>query len=283
MEKYKRLDAAMDSYYNDPNQFGGASSKKTDTDRVARLGALFDKYKGLFSTIATFPYPLSDILYLYTCDYIALVDDPDGDEIAIDGTLKWCDDLSVDPEDVALLAIAYELKSPSMGSWTRKGWVDGWRSLGQDTIDGMRTTLVQLSQKLASDSRYFQQIYAYTFDFARSEGQRSLGVDDAQGFWGLLIPHGLSGGALSHMLSDDDGDDVMVGDEEGWKPEYTDWWFEFLHEKGGKGISKDTWMMFLDFVRAIDANFEKYDETAAWPSTIDDFVAWAREKRASEQ
>lgn len=74
MEKYKRLDAAMDSYYNDPNQFGGASSKKTDTDRVARLGALFDKYKGLFSTIATFPYPRSDILYLYTCDYIALVD-----------------------------------------------------------------------------------------------------------------------------------------------------------------------------------------------------------------
>lgn len=35
----------------------------------------------------------------------------------------------------------------------------------------------------------------------------------------------------------------MATDEEGWKPEYTDWWFEFLREKGGKGVSKDTWQM----------------------------------------
>ena len=35
----------------------------------------------------------------------------------------------------------------------------------------------------------------------------------------------------------------MATDEEGWKSEYTDWWFEFLREKGGKGVSKDTWQM----------------------------------------
>ena len=76
----------------------------------------------------------------------------------------------------------------------------------------------------------------------------------AQGFWGLLIPHGLQGGALSHLarppMSDDedDDDDAMMGvDEVGWREEYTDWWFEFLTEKGGKGVSKDTWQM----VRAI--------------------------------
>ena len=58
----------------------------------------------------------------------------------------------------------------------------------------------------------------------------------------------------------------------------------------------------MEFVRTIDSRFEKYDETgkkknhlhsllliviiltqslqliAAWPSTIDDFVAWARKK-----
>ena len=56
--------------------------------------------------------------------------DQDEDEIKIDGTLKWCEHLGVNPEDVVLLAIAYELKSMSMGTWTRAGWVDGWRSLG---------------------------------------------------------------------------------------------------------------------------------------------------------
>ena len=56
--------------------------------------------------------------------------DSDGDDITVDGTIKLCEDLSVNPEDVVLLAVAYELKSPSMGEWSRKGWTDGWKQLG---------------------------------------------------------------------------------------------------------------------------------------------------------
>lgn len=56
--------------------------------------------------------------------------EPDGDDITIDGTIKLCEDLGVDPEDVVLLAVAYELKSPAMGQWTRKGWTEGWKALG---------------------------------------------------------------------------------------------------------------------------------------------------------
>ncbi len=59
-----------------------------------------------------------------------LLADADGEDITVDGTIKLCEDLGVDPEDVVLLAVAYELKSPSMGQWQRKGWVDGWKSLG---------------------------------------------------------------------------------------------------------------------------------------------------------
>lgn len=56
--------------------------------------------------------------------------EPEGEDITIDGTIKLCEDLDVNPEDVVLLAIAYELKSPSMGVWTKKGWVEGWKALG---------------------------------------------------------------------------------------------------------------------------------------------------------
>jgi hypothetical protein len=55
--------------------------------------------------------------------------DIDGDEITVDGTIKLCEHLGVDPEDVVMLAIAYELKSPRMGIWTKQGWIDGWKSL----------------------------------------------------------------------------------------------------------------------------------------------------------
>ena len=91
---------------------------------------------------------------------------------------------------------------------------------------------------------------------------RAIGIDMALAFWQLLIPCGLQNGALSHIMSlpSKDGDDVRMGElEEGWKDEYTQWWYDFLTQRGTKGISKDVWQMFLEFVRAIDSKFEKYD------------------------
>lgn len=74
-------------------------------------------------------------------------------------------------------------------------------------------------------------------------------VDTAQAFWGLLLPHGLQGGALQHVHATDDDEDDDMGEEEGWKEEYVQWWFEFLLEKGGKGVSKDTWAMVSSAAR----------------------------------
>jgi len=79
----------------------------------------------------------------------------------------------------------------------------------------------------------------------------SLGIDFAQAFWGLLLPHGFSGGALTRVPSrDGDNDDKMDGDE-GFKEEYMQWWFEFLNKKGHKGVSKDTWVMVRCFLLLI--------------------------------
>lgn len=98
IDKYKRLEVAIDAFYNEGMQSRVA---QTSAPSTSKLNQLFDQYK-----------------------------DPDGDEITVDGTIKLCEDLGVDPEDVVLLAVAYELKSPRMGEWTRKGWVDGWKAVG---------------------------------------------------------------------------------------------------------------------------------------------------------
>jgi DCN1-like protein 1/2 len=134
-----------------------------------------------------------DGLFLFTLVHV----DPEEGTITIEGTIQWCEDLTLNPMDIAFLAVAYELKSPSSGTWTRQGWLEGWKSLGlvllplfvfrsevdptrmcrQDNIDGMRTTITDLKGRLASDPRYFQSVYVYTFDLMRSEAQqRSVGT-----------------------------------------------------------------------------------------------------------
>lgn len=109
----------------------------------------------------------------------------------------------------------------------------------------MQAALPRLRDKLANDPSYFTSVYHYTFEFAKSGEQRSIGVETAKAFWGLLIPHGLTGRALAHSSNEDSDDDEVtpMDTEGGWKKEFTGWWFEFLDGKGSKGISRDTWTM----------------------------------------
>ena len=48
----------------------------------------------------------------------------------MDGTIRLCEDLAVNPEDVVLLAVAYELQAPRVAEWTKNGWVEGWKNNG---------------------------------------------------------------------------------------------------------------------------------------------------------
>ena len=222
-----------------------------------------------------------------------MLEDEDGDTIGVDGTLRWCTDLGVDPEDVSLLAIAYELKSPTVGEWTKSGFVDGWQRLGYvthfptciyrtfsthdcltgwmsrcDNIPAMKTTIEQLRTKLSQDPAYFSQVYTFTFNFAKVDNARSIcapfpylstfpsllsirhiAVENAIAFWTLLLNTGLEGSALPRN---------------GWKDEYTQWWFDFLGEKGGKGVSKDTWAMVRPPSPVPCVGLVLADERMAW-------------------
>ena len=119
----------------------------------------------------------------------------------------------------------------------------GWGN-SVETFDGMKAAIPRLRKKLGADPEYFRRVYLYTFDFARSEGQRSLAIEFALAFWGLLLPLGLKGGALRHSPSGDSDDYPMnVDGGAGWTEEHTQLWYDFLNEKDIKGISKDTWKM----------------------------------------
>lgn len=115
-----RLETALDAFYNDPAAVRAADlhrEQSTGGASVRNLEKLWERYRGEQRRIAH-------------GDRFAnwLVADPkQPDETGIDGTILYCQDLGVEPEDVVMLAVAWVAKAPTMGRFAKKGWIEGWR------------------------------------------------------------------------------------------------------------------------------------------------------------
>jgi DCN1-like protein 1/2 len=68
-----------------------------------------------------------------------------------------------------------------------------------------------------------------------------------------------------------------------WHTENVDFlklWVEFLEKNWTKSVNKDMWNQTLEFyIKSMkDENLTFWNENGAWPSVIDDFVVYVREK-----
>ena len=105
-----------------------------------------------------------------------------------------------------MLPLSFYLRSPSMGHFSRSGFVDGWRELGADSLESMKEALPPLLEdlrgdrpvkgKLAGEGKggLFARVYEWCYAYARDEGQKSLceWPQDKEGWWSQLLLHVLT-------------------------------------------------------------------------------------------
>lgn len=142
----------------------------------------------------------------------------------------------------------------------RKEFFEGCKAINADSIDGICARFPSLLNEAKQEDK-FKDLYRFTFQFGldSEEGQRSLHREIAIALWKLVFTQN--------------------------KPPILDQWLHFLIENpsGIKGISRDTWNMFLNFTQVIGPDLSNYSEDEAWPSLFDTFVEWEMERRKKEE
>ena len=179
--------------------------------------------------------------------YFDLYKDKEEDAILAEGMERFCIDLDVDPTEFIVLVLAWKFGASQMCRFTREEFMNGCQKMRAYDAKSLRNRFPELLQE-ARGGKNFKDLYQFTFSFGldHSAGQRSLPTDMAVQLWELVFTQE--------------------------KPVILERWFQFLRGNVTRGISRDTWQMFLDFCTNIEPDLSNYDESEAWPSLFDDFV-----------
>lgn len=240
------------------NSFNSNQHQIQDSQLKPKNGKSTDKpLFGKNSThdfVRTFSYPKQDLdenkIIALFCKY----KDESEDAILADGMEKFCQDLGVDPTEFVVLALAWKFDASQMCRFTRKEFVGGFKALKSDSIKSLRSKFPELEEEVVKDVEKFKDLYRFTFKFGLDidEGQRALPTNIAIPLWKLVFSKS--------------------------PPKVSERWYTYLEERQVRGISRDTWFMFLNFTEIIESDFSNYDDSEAWPSLFDDFVEHEREK-----
>ncbi|EAT33761.1 AAEL013970-PA [Aedes aegypti] len=177
--------------------------------------------------------------------------DSQEDAILSEGIERLCCDLGYKPDDFAILVLAWRLDASQMCQFTKSEFIQGLQQMNAASIDDIKLRLEQIVEKLKTDSEEFKLLYRFTFRFGLEPGHRILSLDMAISLWRLVF--------TVHT------------------PDILPRWLHFLEQHQNiRGIPKDTWNMFLNFVETCDIT--QYDDTEAWPSLFDDFVEYEQER-----
>ncbi len=242
------LEPAVDNFF----ARGGASSHAPPTD-ANKVKKLFDKYKGApqdHAPAAPSPPPPARArthTHTHAHPLPSSADANDPETIQVEGIEKLCADLGVDPTDLIVLIISWQMQAKTMCVYTREEFTRGLNVMGVDSIDKWKSSFERL-RGLLNDKKSFRDFYSYCFLFAKDPGfgVRTLPFEVASQMWRLTLT-----GRFKLL----------------------DEWLDFLERRNVRAVTKDMWDMTYTFSTTVrKADLSDYDEDGAWPVLLDDFV-----------
>lgn len=220
------LNRATDSYFNDPQRYTIEGLSYFENSARSRLSMtsidqLFRRYE----------------------------DSGMPGKITTDGVIQLLHHLELAHEDLKVLILAWKCNAQVQCEFSREEFVAGLVALECDSLPKLISKLRSLEQLLVRDRNQMKSLYCFSFNYAKTPGQKSLDLDVALAYWKIILTP-----IFKHLGM----------------------WITFLQEHHKHAISRDTWNLMFDFVCLINDNLSNYDEEGAWPVLIDDFVEWAR-------
>lgn len=259
----QKNEKGLKSLQQSNNSFNSNHHQIQDSQHKPKNGKSADKpISGKNSThdfVRTFSYPKQDLDESKIIGLFCKYKDDSEDAILADGMEKFCQDLGVDPTEFVVLALAWKFDASQMCRFTRKEFVEGFKALKSDSIKSLRNKFPELEEEVVKDVEKFKDLYRFTFKFGLDidEGQRALPTNIAVPLWKLVFSKS--------------------------PPKVSEKWYAYLDDRQVRGISRDTWFMFLNFTETIESDFSNYDDSEAWPSLFDDFVEHEREKAKEDK
>lgn len=177
--------------------------------------------------------------------------------IDIDGVLKLCSELGIDPEsDMRILSFAFRCKCAELGRFTMEEFTLGLETLKAHDLETLGIALVADVLDVYEDKELFREFYRYVFELSREKSMKTLLKEKAIALWALLFEESSKVSHRTHVVN----------------------WCEFVEQNVRVNrVTSDQWGSFLEFSRIVDADMKNYDDDGAWPLLIDDFVDWCRE------
>ena len=167
-------------------------------------------------------------------------------------------ELGLDPfADPTILYVLWHMEPKKGGQVSKDEFVQGMVKMDCESLAQLKAKLDSLRGKLRGDGA-FASFWGWVYGFNCEDGQRSISIDLVRGLTQMLLSKERW---------------PLVGE-----------WCDFLAQIGPKGaVTKDTWVLVLDFARRVRPDLSNYDaEQDAWPVIFDEFIEWLGKKRGAK-